>query len=259
MSGSTNSRNLIYFFLKGVSHIFLEIIFKKSIFGCFWSKNYGKYNKRMNIGIFIDGENISSKEYKMILQDIRRHGTISISNIYVDWTENRSWMAVSKNYGITPIQCNKINKKNSVDLKLAVDIMETLYERNIDLFCILTTDSDFCHVVQKLKSRNKIVYIYGYGNIVNESLLSVCNQFFDIKNLGSDSESTSDIEKYWEIIRDCVEEKNISNIGEIKTKIIQECPTFDVKNYGVKRFLVFLKKYYHDKIEFKGTERITTV
>ena len=65
----------------------------------------------MNIGIFIDGENISSKEYKMILQDIRRHGTISISNIYVDWTENRSWMVVSKNYGITPIQCNKINKK----------------------------------------------------------------------------------------------------------------------------------------------------
>ena len=94
---------------------------------------------------------------------------------------------------------------------------------------------------------------------MNESLLSVCNQFFDIKNLGSDSESTSDIEKYWEIIRDCVEEKNISNIGEIKTKIIQECPTFDVKNYGVKRFLVFLKKYYHDKIEFKGTERITTI
>ena len=31
--------------------------------------------------------------------------------------------------------------------------METIYEKNIDLFCIQTTDSDFCHIVQKLKSK----------------------------------------------------------------------------------------------------------
>ena len=64
--------------------------------------------------------------------------------------------------------------------------METLYERQIDLFCILTTDSDFCHIVQKLKSKNKMVYIYGYGDIVNQSLLSICHQFINIKSLRTD-------------------------------------------------------------------------
>jgi uncharacterized protein (TIGR00288 family) len=211
----------------------------------------------MNIGIFIDGENISAKEYSYILEDIRRHGRISISNIYLDWTENKSWLEVSKNFGVTPIQCNKINKKNSVDLKLTVDIMETLYEREIDLFCILTTDSDFCHIVQKLKSKNKMVYIYGYGNLVNHSLLSICNQFINIKNL-TNNVNKSDIDKYWEIIQKCIEEKNIDSLGMIHTKIIQECPTFDVKNYGVKRFLLFMKKFYRERIEFLQGDKVTT-
>lgn len=210
----------------------------------------------MNVAIFIDGENISSKEYCHILDDIRKNGQVSISNVYLDWTENQSWKEVSKNFGITPIQCQKINGKNSVDLKIAVDIMETLYERQIDLFCILTTDSDFCHIVQKLKSRNKIVHIYGYENNINKSLLSICNQFINIKNLKT-SDCMNDIDRYWNIIRYCVEEKNISNIGEIKSKIIQEIPSFDVKNYGVKRFLVFLKKYYKDKITFISNEKIS--
>lgn len=212
----------------------------------------------MNIGIFIDGENISSKEYKNILDDVRKYGQVSISNIYLDWTENQSWKDISKNFGITPIQCNKINGKNSVDLKIAVDIMEILYEREIDLFCILTTDSDFCHIVQKLKSKNKIVHIYGYENNINNSLLSICNQFINIKNLNI-CDLMTDIDRYWNIIRYCIEEKNISNIGEIKSKIIQEIPTFDVKNYGVKRFLLFLKKYYKEKIIFISNEKISII
>lgn len=209
----------------------------------------------MNIGIFIDGENISSKEYKCILEDIRKYGRISISNIYLDWTENTSWMDISKNFGITPIQCNKINRKNSIDLKIAVDIMETIYEKNIDLFCILTTDSDFCHIVQKLKSKNKFVYIYGPKLNTNQSLLSICDKFIDIKNLYFE-ESKTEIDKYWEIIYECLEEKNISNIGEIKTQIIQQDSIFDVKNYGVSRFSKFLDKFFREKIRFIGSENI---
>ena len=209
----------------------------------------------MNIAIFIDGENISSKEYKNILEDIRKYGRISISNIYLDWTENKSWMDISKNFGITPIQCNKIKGKNSVDLKIAVDIMETIYEKNIDLFCILTSDSDFCHIVQKLKSKNKFVYIYGSKKNINQSLLSICDKFIDIQNLFFE-ESKTEIDKYWDIIYECIEEKNISNIGEIKTQIIQQCSTFDVKNYGVSRFTKFLDKFFKDKIKFVGFDII---
>lgn len=210
----------------------------------------------MNIAIFIDGENISSKEYKSCIEDIRKYGRISISNIYVDWTENKSWLDISKKFGITPIQCNKIKGKNSVDLKIAVDIMETIYEKNIDLFCMLTTDSDFCHIVQKLKSKNKIVYIYGPKINMNQSLLSICDKFIDIQNLEWE-ETKTEIDKYWDIIYECIEEKNISNMGRIKEQIIQECPTFDVKNYGIRRFSKFIDKFFKEKIKFIGSENIT--
>lgn len=212
----------------------------------------------MNIGIFIDGENISSKEYKYIIEDIRKYGRISISNIYLDWTENHSWMHISKNFGLTPIQANKINGKNSIDLKIAVDIMETIYEKNIDLFCILTTDSDFCHIVQKLKSKNKFVYIYGPKINMNHSLISICDKVIDIQILKKE-DSKSEIDKYWEIIYKCIEEKDITNIGEIKSQIIQECSTFDERNYGVSRFSKFLLKFFKKKIHFMNTEQIRIV
>jgi uncharacterized protein (TIGR00288 family) len=209
----------------------------------------------MNIGIFVDGENISAKDYKNIYHDVQKNGKICIANVYLDWSENQSWKDVSKNFGLTPIQCNKIKKKNSIDLKITADIMETLYERQIELFCILTTDSDFFHVVQKLLSKNKTVHVYGYNSTVNQVLISICNQFIGIETL-SNVQNKSDLDEYWEIINSCLEKKHIINISQIKLKIIEQYPSFNTKNYGSKRFYSFLKKNYHDKITFIGTEQV---
>ena len=61
-----------------------------------------------------------------------------------------NWLSTASKYGIIPIQCERINGKNSSDIKLCVDIMRDLY--NIDvitLFYIITTDSDYRHVISK--------------------------------------------------------------------------------------------------------------
>ncbi|SYV93437.1 NYN domain, partial [Mycoplasmopsis synoviae] len=37
--------------------------------------------------------------------------------------------------------------------------MQILYEKDIDIFCIATSDSDFVYLLQKLKSKNKYVIL----------------------------------------------------------------------------------------------------
>ena len=71
--------------------------------------------------------------------------------------------------GITTIQCDKITGKNSTDIKLMVDIMKTLYEINhISLYYIVTSDSDFRHVIPQIKMRNKKVHCIVASTQINQ-------------------------------------------------------------------------------------------
>ena len=45
-------------------------------------------------------------------------------------------------------------------MRMCLDIMEDLFEKNkIDIFCLVTSDRDFSHVIQKLESRKKKVLV----------------------------------------------------------------------------------------------------
>ena len=61
--------------------------------------------------------------------EIKNYGRIVICRVYADWScnETLTWRTKSKDYGIEPIQCDRISGKNSTDIKIVVDIMETLH------------------------------------------------------------------------------------------------------------------------------------
>jgi len=58
------------------------------------------------------------------------------------------------------IQCDKISGKNSVDLRLSVDIMKILYTNDIiTLFYLITSDSDYRHVIFEIKQKIKKYFV----------------------------------------------------------------------------------------------------
>jgi uncharacterized protein (TIGR00288 family) len=134
--------------------------------------------KKTKIAVFIDSENMYSEDYKYIQQEIKRNGSIMIHNVYGDWNDKNvhKWIDISREYGMNKIQCDKISGKNSVDIKICVDIMEYLYTNsNIDIFYLITSDSDYRHVIYKIKECNKKAYCI--GNSVSNSLSPVCNKY----------------------------------------------------------------------------------
>ena len=89
------------------------------------------------IAVYIDGDNTSHNDIKVILKEINSYGRIIISRVYGDWSQEnmKNWLTTSSIFGIIPIQCERISGKNSTDIKLCVDLMKDLYSiDNISLF-----------------------------------------------------------------------------------------------------------------------------
>jgi hypothetical protein len=110
------------------------------------------------IAVYIDGDNTSHRDMEVILNEIKTYGRIIISRVYGDWSKEnmKNWLVSASSYGIIPIQCERISNKNSSDIKLCVDIMKDLYTvPNISLFYIITTDSDYRHVISDIMMSNK--------------------------------------------------------------------------------------------------------
>lgn len=227
------------------------------------------------IAVFIDGDNISHKYIPVILQEIRNYGRIIINNIYCDWSslEYSKLKLASIENGITTIQCDKIVGKNSTDIKLMVDIMRTLYEINhISLYYIITSDSDFRHVIPQIKMRNKKVHCIGSFNS-NKSIQSICDLFTKIEVLidynnsyvsssdehillgqevSFDNNKDSDKKKKLSYdkpvgneiileIKNAIDNHEKLNLGALKT-LLERKYTFDFREYNCNSMKSFIDK-----------------
>jgi len=92
----------------------------------------------------------------------------------------RRWLKTAPKYGIITVQCDRISRKNSTDMKLCVEIMKNLYTNDtITMFYIITTDSDFRHVVSEIRLKGKKVYCIG-STQANPSLKSLCTKYIEL-------------------------------------------------------------------------------
>lgn len=131
------------------------------------------------IAILIDGDNISSKYAAYIKQEALQYGNIKICRMYGSVTSPsvRGWYKVLPEQGITPVlQINYANGKSIADQALTIDAMDLLYTGNIDVFCIVSSDSDFTKLAYRLKESGKRVVGMGEQK-TKEALAKACNEF----------------------------------------------------------------------------------
>lgn len=193
------------------------------------------------IAVFIDGENINQNHFQVIDQEIRKYGRIIIYNIYADWTEIalKKWNQVARQNGLLCVHCDKISGKNSVDLRMSVDIMKTLYTNDtIDLYYLVTSDSDYRHVIMEIKQKNKTAYCIGVSN-VSQTLTSVCDKYTKIDDLLPKEPVLVTIEEIWNVIYKSILESK-TGISIIKDDILRKYHAFDQKAYGYAKFSDFL-------------------
>lgn len=129
------------------------------------------------IALFIDCDNASVKAIYGIMEELAKYGETGIRRAYGNWTEKNPWEEVLHDYAIQPFQQFPYTKgKNATDMAMAIDVMDTLYSEDIDIFAIVSSDSDFTPLAMKLRAKSKMVIGFGEEKTPSPFIHS-CNLF----------------------------------------------------------------------------------
>ena len=121
-------------------------------------------SEAQRVAVLIDCDNISHQLCEAIFEEASAHGTLGIKRAYGDWTSPGlvGWRARLPGHALQPIQQFAYTAgKNATDSALIIDAMDLLYSGNVDVFCIVSSDSDFTRLAMRLRESGKTVYGIG--------------------------------------------------------------------------------------------------
>jgi uncharacterized protein (TIGR00288 family) len=156
------------------------------------------------IAVFVDYENlaIGARDSKwrrldvdLILKRLLEKGRIVYKRAYCDWSQYRSDVRDFHARGIELIDIprSKMSGKNSADIRMVVDALDLCYSKeHIEIFALLTGDSDFSPLVSKLKENHKRVIGCGVKNSTSNLLVASCDEFLYYDDLAKAADAKAD-------------------------------------------------------------------
>jgi len=228
----------------------------------------GTFLSENNIALLIDVDNVSAKYVKSIFDELNAFGTVSIRRIYGNWKRTYGWDEdLLLEYSIQPIQQFDYTKgKNATDMAMVIDAMDILYTNNIDVFCIVTSDSDFTKLAMRL--RESQAYVIGMGESKTPiALTKACNKFLHLDLIASDEpkiveivenvqneknaeipetmeSNVTPISQIQESILNMIAESDCLTLGEVGSSLGKLFTDFDVRNYGYTKLNVFIREEF---------------
>jgi uncharacterized LabA/DUF88 family protein len=143
------------------------------------------------IAVFVDFENLAlgvrdmkgnQGQFRMevVLKRLLEKGRIVYKRAYCDWNRYRDAVREFHGHGIelVDIPHSRQSGKNSADIRMVVDALDLCYQKDhIDVFALLSGDSDFSPLVNKLKENDKRVIGCGVKNSTSDLLVYGCDEF----------------------------------------------------------------------------------
>ncbi len=110
--------------------------------------------EKRSLAVFVDGPNILRKEFNIDLKDIKKAlqpvGTIKVGRIFLNQFASNKLVEACVNQGF-----ESIITVGDVDVAMAVDSTEAIFNSVIDTIVWVTRDSDFLPSVVKAKKYGK--------------------------------------------------------------------------------------------------------
>ena len=115
--------------------------------------------------------NVATPQMSLIVQEAQEHGRLVLARAYAPWTSPDLAIDAENLYrqGIEPIYVP--SRKNSADVRLAVDAVETAVgASNIATFVIVTGDGDLIHPLNFLRQHGRKVVVIGVDAAMSRML-----------------------------------------------------------------------------------------
>jgi uncharacterized protein (TIGR00288 family) len=120
--------------------------------------------------------NVTTPQMSLIVQEAQEHGRLVLARAYAPWTSPELAIDAENLYrqGIEPVYIP--SQKNSADVRLAVDAVETAVgASNIQTFVIVTGDGDLIHATNFLRQHGRKVVVIGVDSAMSRMLSSAAD------------------------------------------------------------------------------------
>ena len=208
-------------------------------------------NKDKRIAMLIDGDNAQASLLSNIIEEISRYGRITIKRIYGDWTSTnmKSWKEQLNTFAIKPIQKFAYAKgKNSTDIALIIDAMDILHRAEIDGFCLVSSDSDFTGLANRIRESG--LFVIGIGaQQTPKPFINSCDIFTFKENFSTEEKPKSKkkkkiidlnfIHKAYSMAEQ--EEEETAHLSKLAQTIRKLDPSFDPRTYEFKNFVALFQ------------------
>ena len=204
-----------------------------------------------SLAVLIDADNTSARYAQAIFEEIVRLGEANVRRIYGDFSRNRlaGWDDAIKSLAILQHQQrSNTTGKNAADIALVIDAMDLMHKGRLDGFCLVSSDSDFTRLAQRLREDGLAVYGFGERK-TPEAFRNACNRFIYVENLvevvaekdgGSNAAATAAEQKEppskaVKIVAKAMEDEDDDgwvHLGSVGSRILGAAPDFDPRTYG---------------------------
>lgn len=248
----------------------------------------------LRLAVLIDADNAPRSALKEIMAEVAVYGTPTIKRIYGDWTTPNmaSWKPLLLEHAISPVQqYSYTTGKNATDSAMIIDAMDILYDRRVDGFVLVSSDSDFTRLATRLREAGMKVYGMGEKKTPAPFIVS-CDKFVYIeviraaavplpveqklvkKGLSprkseepsptpaqapeSESEGSKGVPAdIVALIADSLEsitdEDGYAFMGELGNLLLKKQPDFDPRNFGFSKLTTLVKSLDRFEIDARQT------
>jgi hypothetical protein len=137
------------------------------------------------VAVLIDADNTPHHAVKYILDASARLGRVIVRRAYGDWTTPilQPWGTIFRDFAVKPVQqFQYTTRKNSTDVAMIIDALDILHDKSIDIFMLVTSDSDFTALATRIREEG--IGVVGVGRSTTpSSFVKGCDQFILIETI----------------------------------------------------------------------------
>ena len=220
------------------------------------------------IAVFIDFENLAigarksrlgSFRIELVLKRLLEKGRLVFRRAYCDWGRYREEAREFHRHGIEVVDVPQtgVSGKNSADIRMVVDAIDLCYaKQHIDIFALLSGDSDFSPLVSKLKENDKRVISCGVKASTSDLLVNASDEFIYYDDLvraaekpkrvprqpsAKPSKKDEAVEQVMEIVSSLTRDYGTVWGSMVKQTIRRVYPGFNEDYYGYASFNALLE------------------
>ena len=199
-----------------------------------------------------------------LLDELSDVGRVTIKRAYSDWSVQREKRDQALELGIEARHHFRSSKgKNASDIVLAIDAVDLLHGAPVDVFVIVSSDSDFVPLVSRLRSAGKIVIGSGRPGAASSTLVKSCDRYIYLEDRTVSSKPAAERTKRQaperSLLRRAVE-ASMDGQGEVVGSRLHQAmqridPSFSFKALGYRTFTLYLEASSEVSVERPTNER----